>query len=152
MGKFREVKADLWSFHDKPETVVFITTNGTLKQSNDLVMGRGCAKEAYDKFPGISAVLGQAIKQYGNQVMYFEEFKLGILPVKTQWYLKADIKLIENSLGQLLCLANVDINKGTWKNIVIPRPGCGNGGLTWEHEVKPLLEKLLDERFIIVTK
>ena len=148
---FREMKADLWSFHKKPETVVFITTNGTLKQSTDLVMGRGCAKEAYDRFPGISAVLGQAVKQYGNQVIYFADYELGILPVKTQWYLKADIKLIETSLKQLLALANAEQNK-SWKSIVIPRPGCGNGGLVWESEVKPLLEKYLDERFIVVTK
>jgi hypothetical protein len=84
--------------------------------------------------------------------MYLEEFQVGTLPVKSQYYLKADKVLIENSMKQLVNLANLPENKKKWKSIVIPRPGCGNGGLNWESEVKPILAGLLDERFIIVSK
>ena len=34
-------------------------------------------------------------------------------------------------------------------HIAIPRPGCSNGGLNWEIDVKPIIEPLLDDRFII---
>lgn len=33
--------------------------------------------------------------------------------------------------------------------ILIPKPGCGNGGLKWE-DVKKQIEPLLDDRFIII--
>ena len=37
------------------------------------------------------------------------------------------------------------------KNVALPRPGCANGGLNWE-DVKPHLERILDDRVTIVTK
>lgn len=153
-SKFRESAQDLWSFSGKPGTYVFITTNGTVKQSGDLIMGKGCAKEAKDKFPGISAVLGEVIRKHGNQVIYVKEFGLGIFPVKTQWYNRADLTLIRTSAQQLARIASEKNDKGefAWKEIVLPRPGCGAGGLDWETQVRPALSEYFDERFIVVHK
>jgi predicted membrane-bound spermidine synthase len=36
--------------------------------------------------------------------------------------------------------------------IVLPRPGCNSGGRNWEAEIYPILEKYLDERFLVVYK
>jgi len=55
--------------------------------------------------------------------------------------------LIERSASELfnkVVLMKID-------RIYVPRPGCGFGVLNWE-EVKPVLEKIWDDRFIVVHK
>jgi len=34
---------------------------------------------------------------------------------------------------------------------VLPRPGCSNGGLDWETEVKPVISKILSDRVWVIT-
>ncbi len=69
------------------------------------------------------------------------------LPTKNEYWLPSPIVLIERSLKELVSLVD-----HTYKaqNIVLPRPGCGLGGLDWETAVKPLCEKYLDDRFTVV--
>jgi hypothetical protein len=47
--------------------------------------------------------------------------------------------------GELLALAE----RSGWPRVVLPRPGCGGGGLAWK-DVKPLLAPVLDDRFIVI--
>jgi len=63
-------------------------------------------------------------------------------PVKVNWWEKANIKLIERSCIEIASLPCSD-------TFVMPRVGCGFGGLSW-HQVEPILEKLLDDRFIVL--
>ena len=49
-------------------------------------------------------------------------------------------------LEHLVNLANVM----GWQTILCPRFGCGAGELNWE-DVKPMIENILDDRFICVT-
>ena len=141
----KEIKGDIWDYYAKGCWIV-ITTNGTVKKNGEAVMGRGVALEAKQKFPGIAADLGIPLSRIGNHVFWLED-RIFSFPVKHEWYQKADIKLIERSC---LELENLTTDKKVEK-IYMVRPGCGNGGLDWK-DVKPILEKYLDDRFIIVEK
>lgn len=61
------------------------------------------------------------------------------------WSAVADMDLILRSAKQLLDMSDYF----GWKKIVIPRPGCGAGELSW-NEVKPKLDQILDNRFYSV--
>jgi hypothetical protein len=142
-----EVKGNLWSYwnHDH---IICITTNGTLKKNGSGVMGRGCAAEATKKVPKIAEYLGKVITHFGNHVHHLVDKPLPIIvsfPVKHNWWERADLELIERSKKELLEFWK---NGYTHKKVVIPRPGCGNGGRRWE-EVKPILEDLPDDFLVI---
>lgn len=144
----REVKGDLFSF---PADVKCITTNGFVKKNGECVMGRGCAKEARDKFPGIASLLGTYIRLHGNHVHdlgVHDNTHILSFPVKHRWNEQADPQLIAQSAAELDAWVNVNFD---YKDavILIPRPGCGNGGLKWD-DVRPILEPILDDRFIII--
>lgn len=152
----KQAKGDMWTF--APADARVITTNGDVKRTRDgavigCVMGRGVAQQARDRFPFLDYSLGCYIMQYGNRV-----FDLGMIteppgdgarivsfPVKHHWWAHADPALIAASAAQLAALAN----KRLWRAIVLPRPGCGNGGLSWE-QVGPLLVDALDDRFTVL--
>lgn len=140
-----ERQVDLWS----SPGVIVITTNGFVKRNGEAVMGRGCAAEAKQRYPSLPVLLGRLLSAYGNRCFLMTLPDIGELitfPVKHNWYEVADSVLIERSAKQLVAIAD---NWG-FEEIWLPRPGCGNGKLSWEHVVKPLLEPILDDRFIIV--
>ncbi len=153
----KEVTGNLWTY---PADVRVITTNGTVKKNGECVMGRGCALEAKKKWD-IAGVLGNAIKEYGNVVVNLsslynanrkwpESFQLYTFPVKHAWYQKADIELIKSSAEELVDLISDASGDDQDLKVVLPRPGCGNGGLDW-NEVKPILEPIFDDRFHVIT-
>lgn len=167
-----ERKGNLWDGR-----VVVITTNGFVKRNGQCVMGRGCAKEATIRYPRIAYTLGQAIKRYGNRVIYLGQMPDGkhllSFPVKPitivnngtnvvkhmaakfrigetvpGWAAKADLNIIRKSAIEL----RYGIDKLGFQEVYMPRPGCGAGELDWGKEVKPLLEEILDDRFIVCHK
>ena len=119
-----------------------ITTNGFVKTNEHAVMGRGIAKQAKDKYPGIDHLLGKKIQALGNHV-HLLTADLVSFPVKHNWWEEADIELIKRSCNELMAFL------GTNERILLPRPGCGNGKLKWE-EVKKVIEPLLDDRVYII--
>ena len=142
----REVKGNLWDYYDKGEWIV-ITTNGTIKRNGACVMGKGVALEAKNRFPKLDKVLGAAISRFGNQLFVLRgiagDVRIVTFPVKHNWNEKADLTLIERSCRQLEFVVRE-------KSVVyMVRPGCGNGQLDWK-DVKPILEKYLDDRFVVV--
>lgn len=145
----KEIVGELWDYFDKPNTIICITTNGAVRTDGKAVMGRGCAFEAAQHFKGLPKNLGTHIREHGNifwvTSMHCDETGgLAFFPVKHKWWEQADIELIKKSaLGLAVCA----IAAPDW-TFILPRPGCGNGRLTWA-EVKPVLEFLPDNVLVI---
>ena len=152
-----------------------ITTNGFTKANGEAVMGRGIAKQVSSSIPGISMTLGKLIKRHGNVTQILgthSDIDLVSFPVKPKsviydgnnivehakkqfgigdtvpgFYAKADPELIVKSAKELIVLADTH---PYWETILVPRFGCGAGELSWE-DIKPLVEPLLDDRFVACT-
>lgn len=153
----REVRGDLWEL--APEMgAVCITTNGDVKKNGEAVMGRGCALEAAQRFPLLPVLLGEHLQFDGNHVGVFmnedlenmpkHDYDLVTFPVKHHWRQRASLELILRSAKELVELA--DPNNLGWTSVLLPRPGCGNGGLSW-HIVGSALARVLDDRFTVIT-
>lgn len=139
----REEAGDLWTY---PADARVITTNTIVKADGCLVMGAGVALQARKRHPGIDRRLGAFVKAHGDKLCYMQNLGLIAMPTKRDWKKKSDIKLIEQGARKLMELADFfDL-----KTVVMPRPGCGNGGLHWEIDVRPLLEGILDGRFVVL--
>lgn len=127
-----------------------ITTNGSIKANGRGVMGRGCAKQAKARYFALELTLGRALQGWGNVPVILlpdERPLLVSFPVKHEWHERADLDLIAVSARELVKLTD----GAHWQTVVLPRPGCGNGGRSWEREVRPILRSILDDRFSVVT-
>lgn len=142
------------NFWDEPGDAHVITTNGTVKANGRCVMGRGIAKQAKSRFPGLDKELGKLLMQRGNCVHPLGLWSLAdgriyniySFPVKANWWEKANLVLIERSCAQLTSCLPPEHDR-----IVMVRPGCGNGQLSWD-VVRPLCEQYLNNRFLIVER
>lgn len=137
----QEIKGELWDFFGKPNKIICITTNGFVKKNGEAVMGRGCAAEAKLRIPQIAAMLGYHLTKHGNLPYRVPAAPILTFPVKHNWWEEADLKLIRDSAK---FLASCDHSL----TYILPRPGCGNGRLTWE-QVKPVIEFLPDNVWVI---
>jgi len=152
----RELQGDLWDAATALQAdAVAITTNGFVKKNGEAVMGRGVALEAKQRWADLPRLLGASISKFGNKLHAFpivlgdRPMTLIAFPVKHHWWERADPELIYYSALNLKVWAE-HLHPAV-KCVVLPRPGCGNGGLEWE-QVKPILEKWLDDRFVVVHK
>jgi len=170
----KQVKGDLWAH---PANIVVITTNGSIRRDGHAVMGRGVAKQAKDRFPHISKALAGLIKKSGNHVYYLGAFMRDLppkisdgsildsvtdsemkhiiaFPVKHEWHQLASIDLILRSVIELNYLCHIILPGAAIETdiIAMPRPGCGNGGLDWLKDVRPIVEPHLNDRYVIVER
>jgi hypothetical protein len=148
---------DMWSAWEAADLFV-ITTNSTLRAGSSLraasslrlndkalVMGRGIARQAKKRFPGIAAALGSAIGvQCGSGGFYgllvspaWPDAKLATFQVKTDWRDSADLDLIRRSTVMLVnwCKAHPD------SQVHLNFPGIGNGKRK-RADVKPIIDGL----------
>jgi len=148
-----EVTGDLWDYHQKHGFICCITTNGFLKRNGEAVMGAGCAKEAVKIHPRLPWILGSHILNNGNTVGWLLPTNsildsLIAFPVKHKWWQKADIFLIKQSSRQLANIAKNNLAL----TFLLPRPGCGNGGLRWKDVKKEIKDILSISNVMVITK
>lgn len=140
----RESVGDLWDRH-AAGSVVAVTTHGLVGKDGKARLGRGCARQAGDRYPWVAERLGAAIAARGNHVVLLGE-RIVAFPVEHTPLERPDLALIRRSATELAALATA----AGWTEVVLPRPGCGGGGLEWP-EVRPILAQLLDDRFLVVS-
>lgn len=147
-----------WWWHSDCGYLCVVPTNNDIKINGCLVMGAGLAKAVAEEFPDAPQVFGNIVKTSGPGV-YIAELKKKkelrglvmptfkkfiIFPTKQSWREQSSLNLIEQSLDQLVQLAN----EKKLENIYLPKIGCGLGGLIWS-DVEKILNEKLDERFTI---
>lgn len=137
------VTGDIWDAHK--DSWVCITTNGMLKQDGTAVMGAGIAKEAADRFPDLPRRLGENISKYGNRLFIYRDIRIITFPTKHDWKDKSDLELIRKSCRELMEVAH----KFGIERISLPKPGCSNGGLSWD-DVRPAIEPILDASIVFI--
>lgn len=135
---------DLMDFIGKVPVV--ITTNGTVRRNGKANLGSGNAKQAGDKLPWLDQKLGYLLDQFGNHVHYLDEMLISF-PVEHSWQERADIGLVKRSAIELVML----VDQVGWKEVYMPLPGCGRGGLR-PSDVITTLAPILDTRFIVLNR
>lgn len=140
-----EELGDIWEHADRGAVIV-ITASGSLTRDGRAVLGRGVARQATLRFPDVAQKLGRLLAEQGSHV-----FDLGgclvSFPVEESAWSQPDLRIIARSAQELRRLAD----RSGWQRVVVPRPGCGGGGLAWK-DVKPLLTPWFDDRFIVISR
>ena len=147
----KELIGDIFELMETGEFDGFcVTTNGEVKKDGKAVMGAGIAKDCRDKFPGVDERLAFILNNYGVRVAHLGGYEFGKIiafPTKNKWRDPSDIQLIKKSCKELMYV----IERYDYNKILLPKPGCSNGKLSWDF-VKKEIEPLLDERVYIVSK
>ena len=137
-----EIAGDIWSYAG--HAVIAITTNGSLTKDGRGIMGRGVARQAAGQFPGLAEKMGKLLSEQGNHVFYLGDGIVTFPVEETAWSLP-DLRIITRSAEELRHLADYL----EWSEIIVPRPGCGGGGLAWR-DVEPLIAPWFDDRFTVI--
>lgn len=145
--------SDIFTLPAGPEDAVCVTTNGMVRKDCRAVMGRGIALEADKRFD-LAHDLGALLRREGNKVHDMgvrtdattgRTMRVFTFPTKTDWRLDSDLDLIQKSARELVEL----VAAYRVRTCYLPKPGCSNGRLDWETQVRPVLEPILDDRFVI---
>ena len=142
-SQMREMITDIWCCLG--QAIIAVTTNGSVTDNLRAIMGRGTARQAAERFPELPGQLGRLLRSHGKHVHELAHGLTSFPVEETPWSLP-DIRLIRRSAEELRLLAD----QQGWPLIVVPRPGCGGGGMAWD-EVRPVLEQCFDVRFVVVT-
>ena len=137
------VKGNLWDIY-KDYDAICCTTNQVVKSNGNLVMGKGIAKQFSDKYKWLSKNWGERLKKYDNQCFFVTLMKanphLCFFATKNHWKENSSVILIETAIRSL-CKTIILLN---WDKVLLPCPGCNNGGLNWEKEVYPRIKIWLE--------
>lgn len=139
--------SDIWTYVDRPGNLVLVTTNNVIKSNGSLVMGKGIAREACIKFPGIDKVFGNMVRTIGEEYGIliadpYAALPIGALQTKYGWMYPSPAALVVSSLYKLRAWM------AKHKEVVvhIPLPGSGLGGISVP-EATSLVEGAFSEEY-----
>lgn len=165
----KERKADLFdTITEDGVDAICITTNGHYTIHGLAAMGGGCAGVCAKRWPDTAKRLGKLLKVFKQNI----PFVIGALDQDGEYITPSREMIRERkfkclifsfpTINNLIDGSNIQLIKQSsalladyatqfdLKNIIVPRPGVGIGGLQWA-DVKPEIEPLLDDRFTIVS-
>lgn len=137
-------KGDMWSvFFDTD--IFMITTNPIRRTDGAVVMGRGIALQAKERYPSLPYDFGNALNRlhpeidqsFVGEIGKYEETPIWWFMVKNHWREQADLGVIASSIFYL----KNGFNGLETKRIDLNFPGIGNGRLPRD-SVLYLLEDL----------
>ena len=132
---------DMWAAWEESD-LFLITANASFTAAERLVMGRGIARQALDRFPGLDKALAKTLRtpgrRYGLLVSpRWPQAKLGLFQTKLRYWEDAAPELIRLSAEMLL--AWLEGHPGV--RVDLNFPGIGNGRLPIG-VVRPIIEVL----------
>lgn len=136
----QQIKGNIWDFHGS-NSYIGVTTNGVIRSNGSLIMGKGIALEARERFKGVDKLLGTLVKNQGNNVYLLASHGIFSFPTKDHFKDVSPLELIERSCQQL----REAMNKVPNKQFYLIPPGCGLGGRDWDTEVEPVMLKYFKE-------
>lgn len=161
-----EVKGDFWEEVEKQKpTHIVCTCNGVLNLKNELIMGKGIAKQFRDRYKGLAKEAADRLLEVHGESYHHSRDDYGIvagleprdgvsillLQTKRHWRDESPKELVIDSCMWMNAGINmISIAQGLECKIVMTRPGCGNGGLDWDDFKEDL--DFLDDRYIVVNK
>ena len=115
------------------------------------VMGKGIAKGFKTYFPEMVPEYARHCKDrsftHGKLLLYRTPHKWVLnFPTKRHWRNPSRLEDIEAGLATFVrTYAEQGIS-----SVAFPQLGCGNGGLDWERQVRPLMERYLGDLYLDV--
>lgn len=133
---------DIWEA--KSQDWICITTNQVVKSNGELVMGKGIALEAAQRYPDIAKIWAKE-RPLDKVFGWKDGTKPGLIrfPTKIHWRDPSPLFLVTHSIQQLCIFLN-DLGREPGGKILLPPVGCGNGGLKLT-DVEPILDKYLGQ-------
>lgn len=110
------------------------------------VMGKGIALGFKNKYPSMfkkyKEICNRKLLEPGKLLLLKETDKWILnFPTKDHWKNNSKLEYIENGLKKF----TQTYKDKNITSIAFPKLGCTNGGLNWEEQVKPLMEKYLND-------
>lgn len=145
---------NMWDIFGKTD-LFYITTNPIRRHDGAVVMGRGIAKEAKDRYPDLPYIFGRRLDyltlpdaefRYTGWIGRFDEQTVCYFMVKDHWRSEARLDYIDASCKALIADNMSRGIPGGYMHstrIDLNFPGIGNGKLKRE-DVLPIIEQLPD--------
>lgn len=133
-------KGNMWDVFGETD-IFMITTNPIQRNDGAVVMGRGIALQAKERFPQLPYDFGYMLTRYKDNVGYIGNYdyqRIYWFMVKDHWRNHASLEIITRSVERTKHLFELSDER-----VDLNFPGIGNGRLQ-RNDVLPILETLPD--------